>query len=287
MSARSIVLIAAALLLAVGTMFFVRSWLATNTPTDQPVQAQQIVQTEVLVARSDLPAGTLINEQHLRWQSWPDDDVPETYMIRTETDQKSLYGSVVRRGIASGQPIIQTQIVKPGDRGFLAAVLKPGFRAFSIKVSATTGISGLVFPGDRVDLILIHTLPADEGGGPPNKVSETFLRNVRVLAIDQTIDDQNGEPRVAKTATLEVTPKQAEVLAVADDIGRIALSLRSLAKDEAELKRIVERGEVIEEGPPSRAKSYTRDAEASALVGFSGPQMTVVRGGESQKMRFK
>lgn len=286
MSARSIVLIAAALLLAVGTMFFVRSWLATNTPTAQPVQAEQIVQTEVLVARSDLPAGTLINEQHLRWQSWPDDDVPETYMIKAETEQQSLYGSVVRRGIAAGQPIIQTQVVKPGDRGFLAAVLKPGFRAFSIKVSATTGISGLVFPGDRVDLILIHTLPADEGS-LPNKVSETFLRNVRVLAIDQTIDDQNGEPRVAKTATLEVTPKQAEVLAVADDIGRIALSLRSLAKDEAELKRIVERGEVIEEGPPSRAKSYTRDAEASALVGFRGPQMTVVRGGESQSMRFK
>lgn len=287
MSARSIVLVAAALLLAVGTMFFVRSWLATNTPTAQPVAAPQPVQTEVLVARSDLPAGTLINEQHLRWQSWPDDDVPETYLIKVETDQQDLYGSVVRRGIAAGQPIIKTQVVAPGDRGFLAAVLKPGFRAFSIKVSATTGISGLVFPGDRVDLILVHTLPAQEGEARANKVSETFLRNVRVLAIDQKIDDQDGEPRVGKTATLEVTPKQAEVLAVADDIGRIALSLRSLAKDEAELRRIVERGEVIEEGPPSRAKSYTRDAEASALVGFRGPQMTVVRGGASESMRLK
>ncbi len=287
MSARSIVLVAAALLLAVGTMFFVRSWLASNTQAPQPVAAPQIIETQVLVARSDLPAGTLINEQHLRWQSWPDDDVPETYMLKSETNQQDLYGSVVRRGITSGQPIIQTQVVAPGDRGFLAAVLKPGYRAFSIKVSATTGISGLVFPGDRVDLILIHTLPPQEGGGTANKVSETFLSNVRVLAIDQTIDDQTDEPRVAKTATMEVTPKQAEVLAVADDIGRIALSLRSLAKDEAELRRIVERGEVIEGGPPSRAKSYTRDAEASALVGFRGPQMTVVRGGTSESMRLK
>ncbi len=272
MSARSVLLIAAALLMAAGTFFVMKSWLASQRA--QPVVAieEQQIETQVLVTRSDLPSGTFVSEQHLRWQSWPDDDLPDNYLVKEEFDESKLYGAVVRRGMPAGTPVLTSQMVKPGDRGFLAAVLKAGYRAFSIKVSAASSISGLVFPGDRVDVILVHKFKSDASkvDSPERKASETILSNVRVLALDQTFDDQNGEPMIAKTATLEVTPKQAEVLAVADDLGRITLSLRSLAKSEKELQRIIDSGKPLEEPTPTRARTYTRDSEASVLVGFGG-----------------
>jgi len=291
MSARSILLIAAALLMAAGTFLVMKSWLANQRSKPVVQVVEQPVETQVLVARADLPAGTFVNDQHFRWQTWPDDDLPENYLVKGEFKQENLYGSVVRRGMPAGTPIVRSHLVKPGERGFLAAVLKPGYRAFSIKVSAASSISGLVFPGDRVDVILVHKFKIGDDGDKAveQRASETILNNVRVLALDQTVDDQNGEPRVAKTATLEVTPKQAEVLAVSDDLGRITLSLRSLAKDEEELRRLVESGAPLEEPTPSRSRSYTRDAEASALVGYSsgGPKVQVSRGSKTMKERVK
>lgn len=280
MSARSILLIAAALLLTIGTIFVARSWLASQK-AKPPVQiVEKAQQTEVLVARKIMPAGTFITAEHLRWQAWPDDNLPSTYLVKGKFKQDELYGAVVRRGIAAGQPIIQSQIVKNGQRGFLAAVLRPGYRAYSIKINAASAISGLVFPGDRVDLILSHKV---KGGTAEQQVSETVLANLRVLAIDQTIDDENGKPRIGKTATFEVTPKQAEVLAVADQLGRLSLSLRSLAKNEQELQRLVEGGDPYDDGPAKFGRTYTRDAEASLLMGFSGSGVSVVRGSKSKK----
>lgn len=267
--------------MAAGTFFVMKGYLASQRRPTVVEVVEQPVETQVLVTRTDLPAGSFVNEQHLRWQTWPDDDLPETYLIKGQFEQDALYGSVVRRGMPAGTPIVRAHMVKPGDRGFLAAVLKPGYRAFSIKVSAASSIAGLVFPGDLIDVILIHKFKANE---KERKAAETVLQNVRVLALDQTFDDQNGQPRVAKTATLEVTPKQAEILALADDLGRISLSLRSLAKDEDEMRRIVESGEPLREPLPTRARTYTRDSEASVLVGFGGgPQIQVSRGAKISK----
>ncbi len=291
MSARSVLLIAAALLMAAGTFFVMKSWLSGQRAKPVVQVVEQQVQTQVLVARTDLPAGTFVGEQHLRWQTWPNDDLPDSYLVKDEFDEENLYGAVVRRGMPAGTPVLITQMVKPGERGFLAAVLRPGYRAFSIKVSAASSISGLVFPGDRIDVILVHKYKVDADGesSVERRASETILSNVRVLALDQTIDDQNGEPAIAKTATLEVTPKQAEVLAVSDDLGRITLSLRSLAKDEDELRRIIESGSPLEEPTPKRSRTYTRDAEASVLVGYGsgGPKVEVSRGSKTVKERAK
>lgn len=287
MSARSVLLIAAALLMAAGTFFVMKSWLANQRAKPVVEIEEQEAETQVLVTRSDLPAGTFVSEQHLRWQTWPDDDLPDNYLVKEEFDETKLYGAVVRRGMPAGTPVLNNQMVKPGERGFLAAVLGSGYRAFSIKVSAASSISGLVFPGDRVDVILVHKFKADASkqDSPDRRASETILSNVRVLALDQTIDDQNGEPIIAKTATLEVTPKQAEVLAVSDDLGRITLSLRSLAKSEKELQRLVDSGAPLEEPVPSRARTYTRDSEASVLVGFGGggPDVQVYRGSKLEE----
>ncbi len=291
MSARSVLLIAAALLMAAGTFFVMKSWLAGQRAKPVVQVVEEKVETEVLVARADMPAGIFVGEQHLRWQSWPDDDLPDSYLVKGEFDEEKFYGAVVRRGMPAGTPILITTMVHPGERGFLSAVLRPGYRAFSIKVSAASSISGLVFPGDRVDVILVHRFKIDpeDDNSPEQRASETILADVRVLALDQTIDDQDGEPSIAKTATLEVTPKQAEVLAVSDDLGRITLSLRSLAKDEKELRRIIESGAPLEEPTPRRARTYTRDAEASVLVGYGGggPKVAVSRGSKVVKERAK
>ncbi len=282
MSARSIILIAAALLLTIGTIFVARSWLEANK-RPAVTKAAAPVQTRVLVARTNLPVGTFVNEQHLRWQTWPDSNLPDSYLVEGRFKQQSLFGAVVRRSFAAGQPLIQSQLVKPGDRGFLAAVLQPGFRAYSINVTATTSIAGLVFPGDRVDLLLAHTLKGGGGG----QVSETVLTNLRVLAIDQTVNDQTKTPRVGKTVTFEVTPKQAEILAVVSGLGRLSLSLRSLAKNKAEMERLVNSEDPFEEPNARRGRTYTRGSEASVLMGFSGTGVSVVRGGVKKEEKVK
>ncbi|MDH3595142.1 MAG: Flp pilus assembly protein CpaB [Rhodospirillales bacterium] len=276
MSARSILLIAAALLLTVGTVFVARNWLENRKPGPAPV-AEKAVHTEVLVARSDLPTGTFINEQHVRWQIWPDDNLPPNYLVKGKVDRAKLFGSVLRRGVAAGQPIIRSQIVKPGDRGFLAAVLKPGHRAYTIKISAASAIAGLIFPGDRIDLILTQKI------GKRQQVSETILQNLRILAIDQSINDQTNKPRVGKTATFEVSPKQAEILAVSSSLGKLSLSLRSLARTDAELADIINTGQALQEADATRGGTFTRDSEASVLRGRSGTGVNVIRGGKTKK----
>jgi pilus assembly protein CpaB len=158
-----------------------------------------------------------------------------------------LLGTVVRYPITAGQPVTQGGLVAPGDRGFLAAALGPGMRAITIPVSAKTGVGGFVFPGDHVDLMLTQTVRG-EGGGEPLKTTETILRNVRVLATDQStetsVEDGKTIVRGFRTVTLEVTPKIAEKIQVAQTIGTLSLSLRSLADNQSELDQAIASGSV-------------------------------------------
>ena len=286
MSARSIVLIAAALLLVIGTVFVARAWLDSQRQVAAPApEPKKVEAVRVLVAEVALPAGTFLKEEHMRWQVWPTGaKIPESYVVKTNVQPNDLFGAVIRRGIAAGEPITQGRIIKPGERGFMAAVLTPGYRAMSIKIGADSGVAGLVFPGDRVDIILTHNLEKDDG--EQHRASETVLTNVRVLALDSRVDDETGQPKLAKTATLELTPKQVEILSVARELGRLSLSLRALAKNEAELERLAKSGEPLEEPKPTTGKTYTWDAEASVLVRFpesDGNQVTVVRGNHTQE----
>src|SRR3546814_9050774 len=107
---------------------------------------------------SDWSSDVCSSDLQLRWQLWPGDDIPESYLTEDEIQPEELYGAVVRRGFNIGEPIIAKRVMRPGDRGFLAVVLRPGFRAIAIRVNATSGVSGLVFPGDRIDIILTHTI---------------------------------------------------------------------------------------------------------------------------------
>jgi pilus assembly protein CpaB len=254
MDGRKVILLVGALFVAAITAFMARS-LVSGSPA--PVAGAQVMggpaqppmdTTEVLVATRALPVGTIITPEMVKFQPWPKDLVENAYYQRQATDLKTLQGSVVRFAIPAGQPLTMGGLVKPGDRGFLAAALGPGMRAVTVPVSATSSVAGFVFPGDRVDLILTQTV--DGGGdGPPLKASETVLRNLRVLATDQRTDKQTDDKgntvvNTYSTVTVEATPKIAEKIAVAQTVGTLSLSLRSLADNASELDEAIASGDV-------------------------------------------
>jgi pilus assembly protein CpaB len=160
---------------------------------------------------------------------------------------RKLLGTVVRHAVTAGQPLTRGQLVGPEDRGFLAAALGPGMRAMTVPVNASTGVAGFVFPGDRVVLVLTQSVEGG-GDGPPLRSSETIVRNVRVLATDQRIDskgeDGKTEVKTFSNVTVEVTPRIAEKISVAQSMGQLSLSLRSIADSTAELERAIASGEV-------------------------------------------
>ena len=129
----------------------------------------------------------------------------------------------------AGEPIVKAKIVAPGDHGFLAAVLRPGMRAVSVAVDQTSDVSGFILPGDRIDLLTNLSLAEGaNSNGYQRKAGADRVRDMRVVAIDQRLDSKDGQAVVARTVTLEVTPKQSEMVALAADMGKLSLSLRSL-----------------------------------------------------------
>jgi pilus assembly protein CpaB len=267
MDRKKVILLVAALFIAAITAFTARS-MFTGAAAPKAVAAKPVeTGPKVLVATKALPVGTIITAESLRYQPWPKELVEDAYFMEAPagggitpvkgptpetTSPEELIGTVVRNAITAGQPITKGSLVKPGDRGFLAAALGPGMRAVTFPVSALTGVAGFVFPGDRVDLVLTQNIAGP--GGPPLKVSETIMRNLRVLATDQrstNIADKNGKTvvRKFKLVTIEATPSIAERITVAQSIGTLSLALRSLADNAAELEQALASGEMnIPEG---------------------------------------
>jgi pilus assembly protein CpaB len=248
MDARKLLLLIVALVMAGISAVVVRGMFGGKSEAEAAPVAPQPTGPEVAVAIRPLPVGTIIGPESVRYQRWPAELVNKTYYIKGESDLSTLNGSVVRYAITAGAPVTQGALVKPGDRGFLAAALGPGMRAVTISVSAQSGVAGFVFPGDRVDLLLTQDVPGG-GDGPPLKAVETIIRNIRVLAADQRTDktvDEQGKTVVASTSnvTLEATPKIAEKIAVAETIGHLSLALRSIADNRAELEDRIASGEV-------------------------------------------
>lgn len=270
MDVRKIILLVGALIIAAVTALLARNMFAGAATPEAVAQVQAPQGPEVLVATKTLPVGTIIDAEALRYQMWPEGLVQPAYFIRGQgsANPADLMGTVVRTEITAGQPLTQDSVVRPGDRGFLAAALGPGMRAITVGVSATSGVAGFVFPGDRVDLVLTHEVRPEDGSQNPLRVSETIIRNIRVLATDQRINarDEHGNQIAAPiaTVTLEATPRIAEKIAVAQTIGQLSLSLRSLADNGAELERAIAAGEVHvpQNGDPN--------AERRMLIAIAG-----------------
>jgi pilus assembly protein CpaB len=250
MDRKKLVLLLGALIVAIGTAFAARTMLAGGTAPEAEAAAVP-TGPRVLVAKRALPIGTIITADAVGYQPWPNELVQDAYFLDGEADINALMGTVVRFPVTAGEPVTQGALVAPGDRGFLAAALGPGMRAVTVPVSAQTGVAGFVFPGDRIDLVLTQMV---EGDGPPLKAAETVLSNLRVLATDQATassKDENGKTvvRTFQTVTLEVTPKIAEKIAVAQTVGQLSLVLRSIRDNSDELERAIAAGDVnIPEG---------------------------------------
>jgi pilus assembly protein CpaB len=280
MSLRRLLFVFIALCASAGTVLIGRAWLAPQkVASAAPVPAPAQPQTRVLVAQGNLAAGQFVRPENLHWQVWPKDGIAPGYFVEGRTRIEDFVGSVVRAAISDGEPITDGKIVRPGDRGFMAAVLTPGYRAVTVPVTVSSGIAGFVFPGDRVDLILTMTVH-DPSGKLQRHASETLLTDLRVLAVDQRADDQNKEVVVEKTATLEVTPKQAETIAVATDLGTLSLSLRSLARADGTQPQL----------PPF---SHTWDTQATHITypapSKDGPapiKVSLVRGSDVKQLEF-
>ena len=251
MNVKKIMLLVGALVIAAVTAIMAKNMFAgAGAEQAQAAAATQAVPVgpKVLVARKALPVGTIIDAESLTYQPWPTEMMQSAYYTegQPDSDMSKLLGTVVRYPITAGQPMTRGALVGPQDRGFLAAALGPGMRAVTVPVNASSGVAGFVFPGDRVDIVL--TQEVGGGEGPPLKVSETVVRNVRVLATDQRIDskgeDGKTEVRTFSNVTLEATPRIAEKIAVAQSVGQLSLSLRSIADNTAELERAIASGEV-------------------------------------------
>ncbi|MCS3514919.1 MULTISPECIES: Flp pilus assembly protein CpaB [Pseudomonas] len=299
MKTPSILLLAGALVVAGGAALLARALLAT--PPKPPVVQQvvaPVVEPEpkqaVLVASRNIKPGEFIDTASVEWQTTEHTYSPRQYFLREQDTIDVLLGATVRQPIAKGQPLINNLVVRPGEPGFVAAVLKPGMRAVAVPTNAVASSSGLVSAGDRVDVILSLNLAAESkrstgaSDGLPKLASQTLLRNVRVLALNNvTRSDislrespadlalrkkQRRDTEFYETVTLEVPPSQAERLALAREIGTLQLALRGIA-------------ETSGDGPQPGSQSATTLRQATRIYDGFNPPIQAFRGAQLEMVK--
>lgn len=246
-----------------GLLAFILMRSIVSGPSAPTQIAVPVNATEVLVARRNIGLGETTKDTDFRWQTWPADAVTPSFITQSDGEgMKLVTDAIARAPLLEGEPVTRQKLIKPGQGGVLAAILPSGMRAISTKIKEETSAGHLILPNDRVDVILTRR----ERGRSGNDVyvSDTLFRNVRVLAVGQEIDTKDGNKAAgssANTATLELTPPQAELLARANSSGEISLSLRSVADGDPKGKGPIadlndERGSVVRVlryGVPSRA----------------------------------
>ena len=202
-------------------------------PPVAPKASTQIDTVDVLVAKNDIQLGSSVSQQDMQWQIWPVSAASPAFVRRSDKPDaiEQLAGAIARAPFVAGEPIREAKLIKSNGSGYMAAVLDKGMRAVSTEISPETGAGGFILPNDRVDVILSRRdREAEKSGSGEAQVSETILSNIRILAIDQTLGEKDGQKVViGKTATLELTPRQAETLALSRQLGTLSLALRSLA----------------------------------------------------------
>ena len=291
MDKKKLMLLLGALIVAIGTALAARSLLSGSpAPTVQAMAPAVPQGPKVLVAQRALPVGTIITIDAINFQPWPKEMVRDAYFVDGAVNMNKLVGTVVRFPITAGQPLTQGSLVAPGDRGFLAAALGPGMRAITITVSEKSGVAGFVFPGDHVDLMLTQKVTSYMGlDQRPLNATETILRNLRVLATDQTTETEsaNGKSvvRTAHTVTLETTPRIAEKIEVSQTVGSISLVLRSLADNQTELDKAIASGSI--KLPESASKKDEENALSLASHKPVDGTTTFVTGGDVSRFQRK
>lgn len=238
-----------------------------------------------LVAAHVLPAGTLARASDIAVREAPIGKVPQGAVTDTQFARASIVGALIRTYTSAGAPILEANVLRPRDRGFLAAVLPPGMQAVSIPVDQVSGVAGLIWPGDHVDVLLTQIFNGDaKDKVPPGQrvMTQTVLTNVRVIAVDQEMV-QGAPPtatvtgKIAHTVTLQVDPRDAERLNVAENLGRLTLTIRAVAESkepQAETRTPMFAGEV------SSAPGMSQPAAGTGHV------VAVIEGSQRTEVHF-
>lgn len=226
-------------LVAGAAAFFLVSTGGKEAPAAEakaPVEATPMVR--VLMAKADIAQGAVITPEATKWVRWPKSEVPPFYVTEENTEFfEALPQMRARNLIREHEPVFAQNTVRHGDRGMMAAIMTPGMRAVTARVTAEQSAGGFVLPGDRVDIFATGIDPSDPTGKPRTWV---IYSNVRVLAIDQIhVKDEESNAIIGKTVTLEVAPDQVEGFLEARDNQSLTLVLRSVF--DANISTTVER----------------------------------------------
>lgn len=250
---------------------------------------------KVLVAARPLSLGTLLKDEDLVVRDLGAEAVPDGALEPTDEIRAELRGALLRRYLDPNTAVLRSDVLRPRDRGFLAAVLRPGTRAIAVGVDVVTGTAGLIWPGDQVDLILTQSF--NEAPVSRRVVGETVLSDIRVIAVDQQISHGAapganagaGVGRVARTVTLEVTPEQAERIAVATRLGRIDLTVRAIEFEGPATAPATYPADVAWNQENARTSLFGADVSpALARSAISpGARMRVIQGGEQKEVTFR
>jgi pilus assembly protein CpaB len=197
-----------------------------------PPPPPPLATVDVLIAKTDLNSGQVVAAGDIAWQTWPAASTGSNFVRKPDRPDaiKDFVGAIVRTPVAAGEPIRDSKVITGKGGGFMAAILPHGMRAVSLDVSPETGAGGFILPNDHVDVVLTRRdKAAEKVTGVEKFVSDTILKNVRVLAVDQAVEEKDGQKVVVgKTATIELDPRQVETLTLSRQLGTLSLTLRSL-----------------------------------------------------------
>lgn len=243
-----------AVLLGLGAALFARSWMQSRLAA---VEAEKRNGVAVVVAATEIPFGAKIKSESVKIAYWPKDNVPAGIF----NDPADVVGKVANQKILPDEPVSQSRAVNQGGGSSLAALIEPNMRAVTVRVNDVIGVAGFLLPGNRVDVLATRVLDNRRAQ------TRTLLQDLKVLAVDQTAQADKDKPVVVRAVTLEVEPREAELLVTAIEEGTVQLALRN-PEDVA----LLSSAELAE--PPKPRKPRARVVVEQPLA---APSITVIR----------
>jgi pilus assembly protein CpaB len=265
---RSLIILGFAILLGLAAVIIANSYL-TGVEKQQATVEQGMV--KVAVARVPLEYGTIITPDKIRFADWPRSSLPEGTFSNPAQLISVGKTRAVLRPIATNEPILMSRLTGEGGRASLSAVLRPEMRAVAIRVGDVSAAGGFVLPGDSVDVLVTRSMSVGESS---EQITDVLLQNVRVIAIDMDANDAKTDPKVGKTATVEVAQVDAQKLTLAQNVGSLTLVLRNLADQDNPVVATVGT-EDLRDG--AYVGSYSGTSRAYASAGYEAPRWRPVR----------
>ncbi len=287
MRSRAIWMLGLALVLAVAAVFLAQNWLQKQAKPDVVVKPDV---ARIVVARTVLDFGAIIRKEHLRIIVWPSKSLPKGAFKSIGDVVGDRDHRVALRRIEINEPVLKSKVSGFGGRASLSAVISEKMRAATIRVNDVNGVGGFVLPGDRVDVLLTRDPVSGKRNSSRNLITDILLQNVKVLALDQNSNESKEKPSVAKSATLEVTPVQAQKLVLAQKVGTLSLALRNVNNVSAEAAQTVKLrdlrvGEINGAGRKANNPSATSGTKAAKTsVKKRKTTVNIVRGLKSSEV---